>query len=137
MQNLPVIDTVKNAIDPSRIGEISRNEPELKPETADNSEQTLENTAAVISLSQFVADFGDGLMQAVSQQNPPVYDGNPDWARDAVMDGLKRTPFPVQRDVVQAVTRLLLDAGEDAAVINAEMGTGKTMMAICVAAVMQ
>jgi len=137
MQNLPVIDTVKNAIDPSRIGEISRNEPELKPETADNSEQTLENTAAVISLSQFVADFGDGLMQAVSQQNPPVYDGTPDPARDIVMDGLKRDPFPAQREVVQAVTRLLLDAGEDAAVINAEMGTGKSMMAICVAAVMQ
>ena len=38
--------------------------------------------------------------------------------------------------MVQAVTRLLVDQGDPAAIINAEMGTGKTMMAICAAAVM-
>ena len=90
----------------------------------------------VIPLSQFVTDFGDDLLAAVSQQNPPVYDGTPNTARELVMDGLKRDPFEAQRDVVQAITRLLVDEAEQAAVINAEMGTGKTMMAIATAAVM-
>ena len=90
---------------------------------------------AVIPLQQFVADFGDGLLDAVARQNPPVYDGTPDPRRDAVMDGLARKPFDAQRDRVQALARLLLDAGEPAAVLNGEMGTGKTMMAIALAAV--
>ena len=90
----------------------------------------------IIPLSRFVADFGDGLLEVVTRQNPPVYDGSPDPRRDAVMETLKRKPFPAQREVVQAVTRLLLDQAEHAAVINAEMGTGKTMMAISTAAVL-
>lgn len=90
----------------------------------------------VIALSQFVEDFGDGLLEAVARQNPPVYDGEPDPFRDIIMEGLARQPFPVQRDAVQAVVKLLVDAGEPAAVINGEMGTGKTIMAIATAAVM-
>jgi SNF2 family DNA or RNA helicase len=90
-----------------------------------------------IHLSEFVADFGDGLMQAVAVQNPPVYDGTPDPRREQVMDGLKRQPFPAQREVVQAVARLLVEANEDAAIINGEMGVGKTMLAIATAAVLR
>ncbi len=93
-------------------------------------------TAEVIPLTTFIQDFGQGLLDAVQQQNPPVYDGNPDPLREAVMDGLTRNPFPPQRAVVQAVARLLVDEGQPAAVINAEMGTGKTMMATAAAAVM-
>ncbi len=93
-------------------------------------------SAAVIPLPEFVSDFGDSLLAAVTAQNPPVYDGTPDARRDAVMEGLKRKPFAAQRGVVQAVTRLLVDAGQPAAVVNAEMGTGKTMMAIAIAAVL-
>ncbi len=52
------------------------------------------------------------------------------------MDRLKRKPFAAQAEVVQAITALLLDRHEQAGIINAEMGTGKTMMAIAVAAVM-
>ncbi|MBA1445564.1 MAG: DEAD/DEAH box helicase family protein [Gammaproteobacteria bacterium] len=89
----------------------------------------------VIPLSTFIADFGDGLLDAVSRQNPPVYDGTPDPRREAVMEALKRRPFPAQQEVVQAVTALLINRGEQAAIINAEMGTGKTMMAIAAAAV--
>ena len=101
-------------------------EPEITEDASPN----------VIPLSQFVADFGDDLLTAVSQQNPPVYDGTPDIARELVMDNLKRDPFDAQRDVVQAVTRLLINNAEKAAIINAEMGTGKTMMAVATAAVM-
>lgn len=91
----------------------------------------------VIPLSEFVADFGDSLMQAVLAQNPPVYGGVPAPRREAVMAGLKRQPFPAQREVVQAVARLLVDAGEDAAIINGEMGCGKTLLAIATAAVLR
>ncbi|MCG5495541.1 DEAD/DEAH box helicase family protein [Ectothiorhodospira variabilis] len=106
---------------------------ELETVEAENHD-TVE--ANVIPLSQFVEDFGDGLLEAVARQNPPVYDGHPDPFRDLVMEGFTRDPFPAQRDAVQAVTRLLVDAGEPGAVINAEMGTGKTMMAIATAGVM-
>jgi hypothetical protein len=90
----------------------------------------------VIPLSAFIQEFGKGLLKAVQQQNPPAYDGTPDRARQVVMEGLLRKPFEPQADVVQAVTSLLVDAGEPAAIINAEMGTGKTMMAIAAAAVL-
>ena len=90
----------------------------------------------VIALSQFIADFGTGLLDAVREQNPPLFDGNADLAREAVMDRLLRKPFPAQRAVVQAVSRLLIDEDHPAGVINAEMGTGKTIMAIAAAAMM-
>ncbi|MEI0856787.1 DEAD/DEAH box helicase, partial [Pseudomonas aeruginosa] len=70
------------------------------------------------------------------RSNPPVYTGSDNAHRQLVMDRLKRKPFAAQAEVVQAITALLLDRNEQAGIINAEMGTGKTMMAIAVAAVM-
>jgi len=93
-------------------------------------------TQEVIPLAQFITDFGDGLLDAVREQNPPLFDSDVDPARDAAMDQLLRNPFPAQRAVVQAVSRLLIDEDQPAGVINAEMGTGKTMMAIAAAAIM-
>jgi len=90
----------------------------------------------VIPLADFIRDFGDGLLKAVQQQNPPVYSGVANESRQHMMDTLLRIPFPAQADVVQAVSSLLVDEGEKATVINAEMGTGKTMMEIACAAVM-
>lgn len=101
----------------------------------ENTEKS--NNEAVIPLQQFIADFGDGLLETVAQQNPPIYDGMPDSERDAVMDHLLRKPFDAQRDRVQALARLLIDANAPAAVLNGEMGTGKTMMAIALAAIFQ
>lgn len=90
----------------------------------------------VIPLSQFIADFGHGLLEAVQQQNPSVYDGTPNLIRQKLMQGLPRKPFEPQQEVVQAVAKLLIDNNQPAAIINAEMGTGKTMMAIAAAAVL-
>ena len=90
----------------------------------------------VMALSEFIREFGDGLLESVRRDNPPVYAGEPDPDRDAVMETLLRKPFEAQRNVVQAVSTLLVDQDEPAAIINAEMGTGKTMMAIAVAAVL-
>ncbi|MGJ8518408.1 helicase-related protein [Carnimonas bestiolae] len=90
----------------------------------------------VVALNDFIGEFGGGLLETLNQSNPPVYDGDFNPRRQAIMAGLARTPFAPQAHVVQAVAALLVDRHEPAAVINAEMGTGKTMMAICAAAVM-
>lgn len=89
-----------------------------------------------IALNDFVSQYGTALLEAVRTQNPPVFDGQGKPGRDAIMDALLRKPFAAQRNVVHAVSSLLVDANEPSAIINAEMGTGKTMMAIAAAAIM-
>ncbi|UTM01288.1 DEAD/DEAH box helicase [Alcaligenes sp. NLF5-7] len=94
-------------------------------------------------LANFIDQFGEGLLEQVRRQNPPIYDPDldtqtPVWrARQHALDNLTRHPFEAQAHAVHAVVKLLLDHNEPAAVLNADMGTGKTMMAICVAALMQ
>ena len=97
----------------------------------------------VLPLAAFIREFGQGLLAQVRSQNPPVYDpatdhGSAVWkARQAILGPLRRQPFEAQAEAVQALVKLLVDHDRPAAVLNAEMGTGKTMMAICAAAVMQ
>jgi len=100
------------------------------------SSQPAGAAALTINLTDFVDEFGEELLDSLNRSNPPVYTGNIHPLRHTVMANLKRTPFPAQEEVVQAITALLLDRNEPAGIINAEMGTGKTMMAICAAAVM-
>jgi hypothetical protein len=104
---------------------------ETTAEPADTSNHIAGST---IGLQDFIAEFGSALLQQVRSQNPPVYSGVQQPARNLVLDCLKRKPFEAQRDAVHALAQLLLDHDAPAAVLNAEMGTGKTMMAICVAA---
>ena len=105
-----------------------------------HDENLLKNDADefhTVNLNQFLTEFGDGLMDAVSRLNPPVYDGSNDnvaWNR--IMAGLKRQPFEAQRQRIQAVCKLLAEQNEQAAVLNGEMGCGKTMMGIAAAAVL-
>ncbi len=92
----------------------------------------------IIALADFVTDFGQSLVEAVNEQNPPIFrEENTHPFRDLVMDGMDRTPYPSQRNAVHAISSLFFDHGAKAAVLNAEMGTGKTMMAISTAAVAQ
>lgn len=90
----------------------------------------------IIALNDFIGQFGQGLLEAVQQQNPPVYQGERRANWDQVLDGLIRQPFEAQREVVHAIAALLLGAGENGAVINGEMGTGKTLMGIALAALL-
>lgn len=89
-----------------------------------------------MSLHQFINDFGSDLLHAVERELPPVYAGARPEHRDQVLDALKRKPFDAQREAVHAATALLVDKGEQACVLNCDMGTGKTMMAICAAAIL-
>lgn len=90
----------------------------------------------VISMADFIASYGDCLLASVKSLNPPVYGGHADPQRAAVMTGLKRKPFGPQQEVVQAGCQLLVNKGDGACIYNAEMGTGKTIMAIATAAVL-
>ncbi|CAJ2754595.1 plasmid-related, DNA/RNA helicase [Burkholderia pseudomallei] len=98
----------------------------------------LEAAAAplTLSLQDFVTEFGDELLDALNRANPPVYAGQPRAHRQLVLAGLKRRLFPAQADVVHAVTELLIERHERAAVVNGEMGCGKTTVGIATAAVL-
>lgn len=97
---------------------------------------TPDTPSNILSLNAFIDEFGDSLLDSLNQSLPPVYNGTPDEKRQSVMNGLKRRPFPAQADVVQAVTKLLVERNEHAAIINGEMGCGKTLLAIATAAVL-
>lgn len=116
--------------------EISSYGETLSQDTAVLSDSLPAGTPAnELSLSDFLADFGGSLFAAVTEQNRPVYHGQQYPMHERVLDGLSRKLFAAQREVVRAVNQQLLVEGKPAAVINAEMGTGKTMMAIAAAAV--
>ena len=86
-------------------------------------------------LTEFLADFGSSLFDAVSEQNTPIYQGEENADDEKVLSGLARQLFDAQKTTVNAICRLLFDDNQPAGIINAEMGTGKTMMAIATAAV--
>jgi hypothetical protein len=101
-------------------------EPDAESDPAmEQSAALLQLDGPVMPLSEFIREFGDGLLESVRRDNPPVYNGEPDLDRDAVMHALLRKPFDAQRNVVQAVVKILVDQNEPAAIVNAEMGTGK------------
>lgn len=89
-----------------------------------------------LSLQEFVTEFGDELLDSLNRANPPVYTGQPRAHRQLVLAGLKRKLFPAQADVVHAITELLIERHERAAIVNGEMGCGKTTVGIATAAVL-
>ncbi len=88
-----------------------------------------------IALQDFVNEFGEDLLQSLNRANPPVYIGEARAHRQIVLAGLKRKLFPAQAETVHAVTELLLNQNEPAAIVNGEMGCGKTTVGAAVAAV--
>ncbi|CAJ5346312.1 SNF2 family N-terminal domain protein [Burkholderia pseudomallei] len=111
--------------------------PDTLPDTPEQGD-LLEAAAPplTLSLQDFVTEFGDELLDALNSANPPVYAGQPRPHRQLVIAGLKRRLFPAQADVVHAVTELLIERNERAAVVNGEMGCGKTTVGIATAAVL-
>ena len=94
------------------------------------------SSSLTISLPDFVSEFGDELLDSLNRANPPVYAGQPRAHRQLILAGLKRKLFGAQADVVHAVTELLVDRGERAAIVNGEMGCGKTTVGIATATVL-
>ena len=102
-------------------------------ETAEEAAEA-EQSDTDMPLTQFLAEFGESLFDAVTEQNRPVYHGQTYPELEEVLDGLARPLFTAQREVVRAVLQQLVEEEKPAAIINAEMGTGKTMMSIAAAA---
>ena len=110
---------------------------ETVPEAALNGDLIDSNSSALsIRLTDFVSEFGDELLDSLNRANPPVYAGQARAHRQGVLAGLKRKLFPAQAEVVHAVTELLADRGERAAIVNGEMGCGKTTVGVATAAVL-
>ncbi|QIQ22491.1 helicase-related protein [Zophobihabitans entericus] len=89
-----------------------------------------------LSLSDFVSEFGDELLDKLNESNPPVYQGQIRPLRQAVLDGLNRQLFPAQANVAHAVMELLVNRDAPAAIVNGEMGCGKTTIGIAIAAML-
>ncbi len=106
-------------------------ETDVPSGSADSTSSSLD-----ISLNDFVAEFGDELLESLNRANPPVYTGQVRAHRQLVIASLKRKLFPAQADVAHAISELLVDRGERAAILNGEMGVGKTTVGIAVAAVL-
>ncbi|MFK1437577.1 DEAD/DEAH box helicase family protein [Pseudomonas aeruginosa] len=95
------------------------------------------NNLLSLPLQDFVNEFGDELLDSLNKATPPVYSGTPRPNRQRVLASLKRQLFPAQAEVVHAAAELLVNQGERAAIINGEMGTGKTTVGIALAAVLR
>ena len=61
-----------------------------------------DSSSLSIPLPDFIAEFGDGLLDSLNRANPPVYTGHMRAHRQAVLAGLKRQLFPAQADVAHA-----------------------------------
>ena len=96
-----------------------------------------DGAAETIPLATFLGDYRAQLLEQIEAQTPVVYRGeHPAW-QDDVLAGLKRRPFPAQKKRIHAVYAGLVERGLPTVFLNGEMGTGKTMMGICVSALMQ
>jgi hypothetical protein len=91
--------------------------PAAAPEASlEQGDQYLDNVAGeTIPLGDFIREFGQGLLEQVRMQHPPVYQQGldhqtPVWhQRQQILSTLKRKPFEQQAEAVQAVVKLLVD----------------------------
>lgn len=67
--------------------------------------ETSNETDGEYPLASFLDNFGDSLLEAVSDQHPPVYE-RPCQKRAELMNSLARPPYPEQAECVQAVLAL-------------------------------
>ncbi|WP_434778519.1 SNF2-related protein [Neisseria sp. Ec49-e6-T10] len=88
------------------------------------------------SLKTFLDEFGHGLFDAAVAQNQPVYKGQINPKYQDRLKSLTRSLYEPQEKAVGAVMELLVNEKQPAAIINGEMGTGKTMMSIAISSLM-
>lgn len=91
----------------------------------------------VLSLKAFLETFEEDLTRKVTDKLNPVFDPRKqdDWDKKATerLTAISlRQPFVAQRHLILAARKLLLT--DKAALVSGEMGTGKTLMAILIAA---
>jgi hypothetical protein len=127
------IDVSSFVADKDAEQDIDQTSGELAGESLIAEPETEQDGSTKMPIAEFIARCRAGLIEAVREQNPATYDGVANPRREALMEQLLREPFPAQREVIQAALCGLVDAGQRSVVINGEMGTGKTLMAIAAA----
>lgn len=105
-------------------------------EPSDDPGAVTASASLSLSLNSFISEFGEELLSSLHRSNPPIYAGESRPDRRQILASLIRPPFPAQAEVVHAAAELLINRNEPAVVVNGEMGTGKTLMAIALAAIL-
>jgi SNF2 family DNA or RNA helicase len=89
-----------------------------------------------MDLKEFLSEFGDSLREKV--RTTPIYDPEHldawDAQAQAGLKNLRRQPFPSQADSILALAKGFYLEGKRAEIMVGEMGVGKTLIAIGVAA---
>src|SRR5690606_13766054 len=99
--------------------------PEVLAPALDGQDYLADVASETIALGDFIREFGQGLLNQVRMQHPPVYQPALDqqttvWqTRQQALMSLRRKPFAEQAQAVQACVKLLVDNDEPAAVLNA------------------
>ena len=87
-----------------------------------------------ISLKEFLDEYGESMAEKVTRELKVIHDpssGN-DETISNLLDELTKKPFPSQAQIIKACYKSMI-SGNKAVYMVAEMGTGKTIMAIAVA----
>ena len=88
----------------------------------------------LISLKEFLDEYGESMAEKVTQELSVVHDPiiEKEKAISELLHGIKKKPFPSQGEIIKACYKsLILD--NKAVYTVCEMGTGKTLMAISTA----
>lgn len=90
-----------------------------------------------LTLKEFLGEFGDILKKKVVVKLQPIYNpaqiGEWEKRKNFKLNKLLRKPFNSQRHAILALAKGFYKEDRKSLILTAEMGTGKTMMSICVA----
>lgn len=88
-----------------------------------------------MKLSKFITKYGGQLAATIEENLTPIYNPMKPSGVDEfewLMHKLLRTPFPVQGEVIKAISKALYKDGRKHLFAVGEMGTGKTMIGLSV-----
>lgn len=90
-----------------------------------------------LTLKEFLGEFGDILKKKVVVKLQPIYNpaqiGEWEKRKNFKLNKLLRKPFNSQRHAILALAKGFYRENKKSLILTAEMGTGKTIMSICVA----
>jgi len=94
-----------------------------------------ETRGKAVGLKEFIDKYGRRFAEQIERNLTPVY--NPEKPEgtaeyETKMSQLLRTPFPVQGEIIKAVSKAMYDAMRHHVFVVGEMGSGKTIIALSV-----